>query len=155
MTPITVAGERVMLIPPEQLNGFTIPATYGTYLRTERLLGRCPTAGCRHRVAVDASVFRVYNQSGSWESARLATGDPDRPWMVFDFPKWSRLDTVTLAELRERGLICPNHGQRLKLKTLKARGVPAIKCGGHCHNAISDRCECECGDKRHGETWRR
>lgn len=156
MTVTTYAvGDRVMLTPPEQLDGFTTFAIYGTYLRDERLVGRCPTAGCRHRAVVDSSVFRVYNQSGSWESARLETGDQDRPWMAFDFPKWARLDATTLAGLRERGLVCPEHGQRIQLKVLKARGVPAIKCTGHCQNAISDKCECECGGKRHGEAWTR
>lgn len=148
-----VVGDRVMLTPPEQLDGFTTLAIYGTYLRDERLLGRCPNAGCRHRAVVDSNVFRVYNQSDSWESARLATGDPRCPWMAFDFPKWARLDVATLVALRERGLICPEHGQRLKLKVLKARNVPTIKCTGHCQNAISDKCECECGGKRHGEAW--
>jgi len=151
---IATTADRVMLYPSEDLgDGFTIPATYGTPLRTERMLGRCRIAGCQHRVTIDITAFRIRNSQGISECEMAATGNEAKPWVSVHAGRYSVQPPKAFPELLQLGLFCPEHRCRLKLNTLKARHVPTIKCTGRCWNATSDKCECECDGKRHGEAW--
>jgi hypothetical protein len=161
---------RVMLAPPSEVDGWTIPGLYGTPLREHRMIGRCRSAGCRHRTAVDVTVFRVANQSGAGEATMFPTGDDRKPWASVDHgghdhrftssARWRASlrdgeESPALAAFERLGLFCPEHGDRLKLKTLRARTVPHVPCTVRCREAIGDTCECECGGARHAENWKR
>lgn len=155
-------GERVMLAAPVPAPaiGWTVPAVYGTCVRAERLVGRCTVRGCRHRVAVDAVVFRVANGSGAWESRYLASGDAGAPWVPEGFSFGRELTpsprSVLVREVFDRlGLFCPEHAGRVRLRTLTARAVAAVRCSDACRTAVSALCECECGGARHGRAWQR
>jgi len=128
------------------------PDVYGERVEHVRFIGRCLHAGCRTRAAINATVFRVWFGKSPLTGALVKNNDG--VWLGIEDRFYGR-EYGAASNLRQLGLACEEHNEPLKMRRVKARLAPEVKCTSRCHNATSDTCDCECNGTRHGESWSR